>query len=190
MRQRPSTLLEVDPKGGGFKCGDDNPLDCDLLVVDETSMVDVMLMQSLMKAVPDGAPFCSLMTLTNFLQSVQAKSSPTLFHPAPCQSYASPKYSGRPRRAASSPVRIASTREEFPISVPLETKATSISYKRTITNMTKAPRCGATKTRVGHPCQQAAVRGRLRCRMHDGAKGSGGPPGDRNGNFQVRAQYA
>ena len=32
-----------------------NPLDCDLLVVDETSMVDVMLMQSLMKAVPDKA---------------------------------------------------------------------------------------------------------------------------------------
>ena len=37
-------LLEVDPKGGGFKRGDDNPLDCDLLVVDGTYMVDVMLM--------------------------------------------------------------------------------------------------------------------------------------------------
>ena len=48
-------LLEVDPKGGGFKRSDDNPLDCDLLVVDETSMVDVMLMQALMKAVPDNA---------------------------------------------------------------------------------------------------------------------------------------
>jgi exodeoxyribonuclease V alpha subunit len=48
-------LLEVDPKGGGFKRGDDNPLDCDLLVVDETSMVDVLLMQALMKAVPDKA---------------------------------------------------------------------------------------------------------------------------------------
>ena len=46
-------LLEVDPKNGGFKRGDDNPLDCDLLVIDETSMVDVILMQSLMKAVPD-----------------------------------------------------------------------------------------------------------------------------------------
>ena len=48
-------LLEVDPKGGGFKRGDDNPLDCDLLVVDETSMVDVTLMQALVKAVPDKA---------------------------------------------------------------------------------------------------------------------------------------
>ena len=33
----------------------DNPLDCDLLVVDETSMVDVLLMQALLKAVPDNA---------------------------------------------------------------------------------------------------------------------------------------
>ena len=48
-------LLEIDPRGGGFKRSDDNPLDCDLLVVDETSMVDVMLMQALMKAVPDRA---------------------------------------------------------------------------------------------------------------------------------------
>ena len=48
-------LVEVDPRSGGFKRGDDNPLDCDLLVVDETSMVDVMLMQALMKALPDRA---------------------------------------------------------------------------------------------------------------------------------------
>jgi exodeoxyribonuclease V alpha subunit len=46
-------LLEVDPKHGGFKRGDDYPLDCDLLVVDEASMVDVMLMQALTRAVPD-----------------------------------------------------------------------------------------------------------------------------------------
>src|SRR5262249_35021252 len=48
-------LLEVDPKSGGFNRGDDNPLDCDLLVVDETSMVDVMLMQALLKATPNRA---------------------------------------------------------------------------------------------------------------------------------------
>src|SRR3979411_2437942 len=48
-------LLEVDPKGGGFKRNSDNPLDCDLLVVDETSLVDVMLMQALMRAIPDHA---------------------------------------------------------------------------------------------------------------------------------------
>lgn len=48
-------LLEVDPKTGGFKRNTENPLECDLLVVDETSMVDVMLMQALMKAVPYNA---------------------------------------------------------------------------------------------------------------------------------------
>src|SRR6202521_416368 len=48
-------LLEVDPKGGGFKRNSDNRLECDLLVVDETSMVDVLLMQALMRAVPDHA---------------------------------------------------------------------------------------------------------------------------------------
>jgi exodeoxyribonuclease V alpha subunit len=48
-------LLEVDPRGGGFKRDSDNPLECDLLVVDETSMVDVLLMQALMKAVPGNA---------------------------------------------------------------------------------------------------------------------------------------
>lgn len=48
-------LLEFDPKAFGFKRALENPLDCDLLVVDESSMVDVMLMQSLLKAVPDHA---------------------------------------------------------------------------------------------------------------------------------------
>jgi len=48
-------LLEVDPKGGGFRRDTENPLDCDLLVVDETSMVDVLLMHALLKAVPDKA---------------------------------------------------------------------------------------------------------------------------------------
>jgi len=45
-------LLEVDPQTGGFKRNSENALDCDLLVVDETSMVDVPLMQALLKAVP------------------------------------------------------------------------------------------------------------------------------------------
>ena len=45
-------LLETDPKDGGFKRDADNPLDCDLLVVDETSMVDAPLMFALVKALP------------------------------------------------------------------------------------------------------------------------------------------
>ena len=48
-------LLEVDPRRGGFTRDSDHPLDCDLLVVDETSMVDVPLMASLLQAVPNRA---------------------------------------------------------------------------------------------------------------------------------------
>ena len=48
-------LLEADPKTGGFKRGEAHPLDCDLLVVDESSMVDVLLMRSLLQALPDHA---------------------------------------------------------------------------------------------------------------------------------------
>jgi exodeoxyribonuclease V alpha subunit len=48
-------LLEVDPKHGGFKRSLDNPIECDLLVVDETSMVDVPLMASLSRALPNNA---------------------------------------------------------------------------------------------------------------------------------------
>jgi exodeoxyribonuclease V alpha subunit len=48
-------LLESDPKTGGFKCCEEHPLDCALLVVDEASMVDVLLMRALLKALPDQA---------------------------------------------------------------------------------------------------------------------------------------
>jgi exodeoxyribonuclease V alpha subunit len=46
-------LLEFNPVSGGFKRGPELPLECDLLVIDETSMVDVPLMAQLLKAVPD-----------------------------------------------------------------------------------------------------------------------------------------
>jgi exodeoxyribonuclease V alpha subunit len=46
-------LLEINPKTGGFRKTEECPLDCDLLVIDETSMVDVTLMNSLLKAVAD-----------------------------------------------------------------------------------------------------------------------------------------
>ena len=48
-------LLEFDPGRTGFRRNAEMPLDCDLLVVDETSMVDVSLMHSLMRALPKDA---------------------------------------------------------------------------------------------------------------------------------------
>jgi exodeoxyribonuclease V alpha subunit len=40
---------------GEFRRTEEHPLDCDLLVVDEASMVDVLLMRSPPRAVPDAA---------------------------------------------------------------------------------------------------------------------------------------
>ncbi len=48
-------LLEVDPKHGGFKRDAEQPLECDLLVIDETSMVDVSLMAAVVKALSNRA---------------------------------------------------------------------------------------------------------------------------------------
>lgn len=44
-------LLGWDPAGGKFLHGASNPLDCDLLVVDEISMLDIVLAHHLLKAV-------------------------------------------------------------------------------------------------------------------------------------------
>jgi exodeoxyribonuclease V alpha subunit len=48
-------LLEFDPKTMGFKHDQNEPLDLDLLVMDEASMMDVVLMNQLLRAVPDHA---------------------------------------------------------------------------------------------------------------------------------------
>jgi exodeoxyribonuclease V alpha subunit len=48
-------MLEFNLLKGGFQRNDKKPLNCDLLVIDEASMVDTLLMYHLMKAVPPGA---------------------------------------------------------------------------------------------------------------------------------------
>ncbi len=45
-------LLVFDVRRGAFKKNEDDPLDCDLLVLDEVSMVDLLLFHHLLKAVP------------------------------------------------------------------------------------------------------------------------------------------
>ena len=46
-------LLEYNPQDG-FKRNDENPLEGDALIVDECSMIDILLMNNLLKAVPVG----------------------------------------------------------------------------------------------------------------------------------------
>lgn len=45
-------LLEFSFQAGGFQKNTDEPLQCDLLVVDEASMIDIQLMKALVHAVP------------------------------------------------------------------------------------------------------------------------------------------
>ncbi|HEY3450221.1 MAG TPA: ATP-dependent RecD-like DNA helicase [Myxococcales bacterium] len=45
-------LLEFTPKGGTFQRHQENPLEADLIVIDETSMVDTVLGDHLLRAVP------------------------------------------------------------------------------------------------------------------------------------------
>jgi len=47
-------LLEYKPSEG-YQRNAENPLECDVLIIDETSMVDIVLMYNLLKAVPDRA---------------------------------------------------------------------------------------------------------------------------------------
>ena len=48
-------LLEYHPQKGGFQRDEANPLECDVLIVDEASMIDTLLMHHLLKAVPAAA---------------------------------------------------------------------------------------------------------------------------------------
>lgn len=49
------SLLEFDFRTGGFKRGYEMPLECDLIIIDEASMIDTWLMYSLLKAIPNNA---------------------------------------------------------------------------------------------------------------------------------------
>lgn len=48
-------LLDFDPKTYGFKHNQDNPLPIDVLIIDESSMIDIVLLNHLLKAVPSHA---------------------------------------------------------------------------------------------------------------------------------------
>jgi len=50
-------MLEYSVRKGGFQKNETHPLKCDLLIVDEASMIDSVLMHHLLKAVPPRATF-------------------------------------------------------------------------------------------------------------------------------------
>jgi exodeoxyribonuclease V alpha subunit len=64
-------MLEYSIQKGGFQKNELNLLDCDLIIVDEASMIDTILMHQLLKAIPPGATFV-LVGDANQLPSVGA----------------------------------------------------------------------------------------------------------------------
>ena len=64
-------MLEYSIQKWGFQKNDEYPLDCDLLIVDEASMIDTILMHHLLKAIPPRATFI-LVGDVNQLPSVGA----------------------------------------------------------------------------------------------------------------------
>jgi exodeoxyribonuclease V alpha subunit len=64
-------LLEYSIQKGGFQKNDQTPLKCDLLIIDEASMIDTILMHHLLKAIPPKATFI-LVGDVNQLPSVGA----------------------------------------------------------------------------------------------------------------------
>lgn len=49
------SMLEMDFTQGGFKRDKNHPLQCDLMIIDEASMIDTFLMHNLLKAIPSHA---------------------------------------------------------------------------------------------------------------------------------------
>jgi exodeoxyribonuclease V alpha subunit len=64
-------MLEYSIRKGGFQKNEEKPLDCDILIMDEASMIDTILMHHLLKAIPPRATFI-LVGDVNQLPSVGA----------------------------------------------------------------------------------------------------------------------
>jgi hypothetical protein len=65
-------------------------------------------------------------------------------------------------------------------------------YPNLFGDVRNAPRCGAFARTTGKLCKSPAVRGKQRCRMHGGSRGSGAPKGNKNaeksGRYSAKAR--
>ena len=64
-----------------------------------------------------------------------------------------------------------------------EEEATGNPMDRVPRLLTNAPLCQA-RNRAGKPCRCPAMKGKARCKLHGGARGSGAPKGERNGMWR------
>jgi len=91
----------------------------------------------------------------------------------------------RGRRARAPRARVGRLRHWGPLSAPSNPGVGVTRNRRDKSmhheqfRMNRSLQCGA-RTRAGKPCRSPAVRGKRRCRMHGGARGSGAPIGNKN----------
>jgi len=144
-------LLEVDPKAGGFKRNAENQLECDLLIIDETSMVDVMLMQALMKAAPDNA---ALLIVGDIDQLPSVGPGQVLADVISSGAVAVVRLTEVFRQAAQSRIITSAhkiNQARSPTSPSPRATATFISYRRRSRN------CGAADHRIGEDPHPSAL---------------------------------
>lgn len=130
-------LLEIDPSNGAFKRTAEAPLDCDLLVVEETSMVDVPLMAALLGPLPDRT---ALLLVGDVDQLPSVGPGQVLADIIGSGSVPVARLTEIFRQAAALlPVPIRSTRVECPIfCLPRKVTPTSISSRLPIPRMAPA----------------------------------------------------
>ena len=101
-------LLQLQP-GGDPKYDRDNPLDADLVVVDESSMMDVILANKLVKAIPAGVHLLMVGDVDQLPSVGAGEVLRDLLAASTIPRCASPRSSAKPASPASSSTPTAST---------------------------------------------------------------------------------
>ena len=156
-------LLEFGP-GGGFLRNEQQPLDGDLLVVDECSMVDVPLMHALLRAMPPGA---GLLLVGDVDQLPSVGPGLVLRHLIDSGAVPTARLTEIFRQAAESRIITNAHRinaGEMPDLQPPETGETRFLFHRTRGTRTHRRHAGGTRGRA-HPAEMG-FRSRAR---HPGA---------------------
>ena len=166
-------LLEVDPRSGGFTRNADNPLDCDLLVVDEASMVDVLLMQALVKAIPDHAALLIVGDIDQLPSVGPGQVLADIIGSGVVPVVRLTECFDKPPRAGSSSTPIASTRAQCPISVRRPATATSTSCQPMIPRPPFHASWSWSRTRIPKRFGLNAIRDiQVLCPMNRGGVGA------------------
>ena len=124
-------LLEFDPAGGGFKRTEENPLDCNLLVLDETSMVDVPILAATLKAVRNGSAVILVGDVDQLPSVGPGQVLADIIGSGMVPVVRLTEVFGKPPRAGSSPMPTGSTPAGCPISSHQRTARTRTSTSST-----------------------------------------------------------